>query len=101
MLARSPTITQLVVTRMTSGSIIFEAEAYVAPSTTMAELQTSIDVTVENGSITAGQTTIVLDPSDATVSGKSNHNCNHNRQYSYVHDEQKKHAKDMQPLILP
>ena len=70
MIARDSTMVGLSVTGLSSGSVIFEADAFVFPSVTRAALQASLDDTVDEGYVTVGQTTFVFDPQDATVSGK-------------------------------
>ena len=67
---KTDTIYGVTVIEIRRGSLIFVAEAITEPSTTMAQLYQDIDSAIQEGSATAGPTTIVFVPEDTVIAGK-------------------------------
>ncbi|XP_030837835.1 hyalin-like isoform X4 [Strongylocentrotus purpuratus] len=67
MMQNTDTIYGVTVIEIQRGSLIFVAEAITEPSTTMAQLQQDIDSAIQEGSTTAGPTTISFAPDDTVI----------------------------------
>ncbi|XP_030856024.1 uncharacterized protein LOC105443400 [Strongylocentrotus purpuratus] len=67
MMQNTDTIYGITVIEIRNGSLIFVAEAITEPSTTMAQLEQDIDSAIQEGSATAGPTTIFFVPEDTVI----------------------------------
>eukprot|EP00057_Strongylocentrotus_purpuratus_P009959 XP_011664433.1 PREDICTED: 63 kDa sperm flagellar membrane protein [Strongylocentrotus purpuratus] len=67
MMQNTDTIYGVTVIEIQRGSLIFVAEAITEPSTTMAQLEQDIDSAIQEGSATAGPTTIFFAPDDTVI----------------------------------